>query len=172
MNISSKPKRLADCMNVSADLVKSDAERVRQADAQKFRENQERMVAETKAIQDRVQEAESKADLESAERGKIVAEQIGMAKRSVEEKAAFRQEAEDLKDIVKSLKAALTPEADLGVGSDEGKETKTQAADSEKFESILAPVGPASFNACPDGPKTDEVAQVPECAATMPESST
>ena len=112
-------------MNVSADLVKSDAERVRQADAQKFRENQERMVAETKAIQDRVQEAESKADLESAERGKIVADYIGMAQRSAEEKAALRQEAEDLKDMVESLEATLTPNADLGVGPGEGKGTKT-----------------------------------------------
>ena len=70
-------------MDVNADLVRGDAERSRQADAQKFREIQERMAAEAKAFQERVQEAESKADLENAERGRIIAEQIGMAQKNV-----------------------------------------------------------------------------------------
>ena len=44
-----------------------------------------------------------------------------MAQRSVEEKAALRQEVDDLKNIVNILKAALTPKADLDVGSDKGQ---------------------------------------------------
>ena len=108
-------------MDVNADLVRGDAERARQADAHKFREIQERMPAETKPLQERAQEAESKVDHESAERGRVIAEQIGMAQRSVEEKSALRQEVKYLKNMVNNFKAALTPKADLDVGSDMGQ---------------------------------------------------
>ena len=109
-------QRLADCVNINADLVKNDMEESRQADAQKFRDIHQEMAAEAQALQGRVQEAESKADVASTGRGKSMAEQIGMAKKTTEENAALCQGVEHLKDMVKALHAALTSKADPGVG--------------------------------------------------------
>ena len=81
-------------------------ENIRQAGGQTFRENQGEVAAEARAPQDCVQEAESKADVESTERGEIMAEQIGMANKTIEEQAALRPEVADLKGMVKTLHAA------------------------------------------------------------------
>ena len=97
-----KAQMMTDRYHVQCDLLRNDAESAKKAKAERFRLEQDRMIAEANELKNRCQEAGARADA-AAERGKIIADQMAEARRNVEDKAAMMREMEALRLQVSEL---------------------------------------------------------------------